>query len=329
LNTKGQFFREYGVGFSGEIIHNLRIGAEVKLLSGIGSISFDDRKFNLTVNNDLSQTVTADATMETAGRDELNKLTNSNGGSNSKGAFVHDYIGIPLKNPGFGIDFGAVYNLGGMFSFSLSVRDLGFIKWKSDLQAWTANGTFTLPGITLMDVHNQTYSLDKMGSMLADSIKSNFKPESSPSAFTTYLPTDIIAAASITPLKFITLGVLSSSKIYAGSVNEQLTLSANTHIGQVFSASVAYSIANHSYNNLGVGIAVTAGVVQIYLIADKIPMNWKKIYIPKGSGNYSAVPMPQNFNNINFQFGLNIVFGKPVSKKTDKPMLQSKDNTNQ
>ena len=58
-------------------------------------------------------------------------------------------------------------------------------------------------------------------------------------------------------------------------------------------------------------------------------MVWEKVYIPKGSGNYSAVPLPQNFNTLNFQFGVNIVFGKPVTQKTDKPVLQSKDETNQ
>ncbi len=325
INVKGQLFREYGLGFSGEIIHNLRIGAKVKLISGIGSLSFDDSRFDLKVNSDLSQTVTADATLENAGQEELKKLTSSGGGSQ----IIHNYLGLPLRNPGFGIDFGAIYNLGSMFSFSFSVKDLGFIKWKDDLQAWTARGSFNLPGITLADVHNQTFSLDKMYSSLSDSIKSNFKPVVSTKAFTTALPTDIIAGASITPLKFITLGILSVSRVYAGSVSEQLTMSANAHVGRVLSASLAYTMANNSYNNLGAGLAITAGVAQIYLIADKIPMVWQKIYVPKGSGNYSAVPLPENFNTLSFQLGVNIVFGKPVTQKTDKPMLQSKDDIKQ
>jgi Family of unknown function (DUF5723) len=326
MNVKGQFFRSYGAGFSGEIIPNLRIGARLNLLSGIGSLSFDDQSFTLKVNNDLSQTVTANATMETSGNEELSKLSSASG----IGGFLHDYMGIPLKNPGFSIDFGGEYKFGKMASVSFSVRDLGFIKWKSDLQAWNANGTFTLPGITLQDVQNQTFSIDKMFNSLVDSVKSGFKPVTSPSPFTTYLPTDITLGASFSPLKFISFGVLSVSKIYAGSTSESVMVSANTHLGQVFSASVAYSMENNSYNNLGVGLSVTAGVAQIYLIADKIPMQWDKVYISKsGSTDYTGIPLPNNFNTVNFQFGVNIIFGKRVTQKRDKPMLQSDGQPNQ
>jgi hypothetical protein len=330
MNAKGQFFREYGVGFSGEIIHNLRIGAKVKLLSGIGSVTLDDRTFSLTVNNDLSQTVNASATLETAGREELSKLFNNNSSSGGVTGFMHDYIGIPLSNPGFSIDFGGVYNIRNLVSLSLSVKDLGFINWKSDLQAWNAEGTFTLPGITLKDVQNQTFSLENMFNSLVDSVQAHFKRVTSPQPFKTYLPTDIIAGASLNPVKFFSLGVLSVSRFYAGTLSETVTLSANTHFAQVFSASAAYSISNNSYNNLGIGLAVTAGFAQIYMIADKIPLTWEKVYFSKsGSSDFTAVPLPKNFNMINFQFGVNIVFGKQVSKKTDKPMLQSDDSTKQ
>ncbi|MGD0583715.1 MAG: DUF5723 family protein [Bacteroidales bacterium] len=326
MNVQGQFFRSYGAGFSGEIIQNLRIGARLNLLSGIGSLSFDDQSFTLKVNNDLSQTVTANATMETSGSEELSKIGSPAGMS----GFLHDYIGMPLTNPGFSIDFGAEYNFGKLVTVSFSVRDLGFIKWKSDLQAWNVNGAFTLPGITLQDVQNQSFSIDQMYNSLADSVKSNFKQVASPQPFKTYLPTDITFGASFNPFKFISFGVLSVSKIYAGSTSESLTMSANAHLGQVFSASVAYSMENNSYNNLGVGLSVTAGVAQFYFIVDKIPMQWDKVYIGKsGSTDYTGIPLPNNFNTVNFQLGLNIIFGKRVAPKRDIPMLQSGDQTNQ
>ncbi len=326
INTKGQFFREYGAGFSGEPVHNLRIGAKFKLLSGIGSLSFDDQTFTLKINNDLSQTINANAILETAGREELNKLFNNNSSSGSSNGFVHNYIGIPFSNPGFSVDFGAEYTIADLINVSLSVKDLGFINWKSGLNAWKAEGSFTLPGITFDQVQKGSFSVENMFTSLTDSIQSSFKRVESPQSFRTYLPTDLIAGASINPAKFFSLGVLSVSRFYMGSMSESVTLSANTHLGNVFSGSLAYTISNNSYNNLGLGLAVTAGVVQFYFVADKIPLTWEKVYFNNsGSSGFTAVPMPKNLNTISFQFGVNIVFGKEKSKKQDKPMLQTED----
>lgn len=337
-NFKGQYFREYAVGFSGEIINNLRIGARLKLLSGITSLSFDDRSFSLTVNNDLSQTVSSDASMDMAGKDALNTIFLQNGilgkadsttKTNVKG-FLGSYFGNPIKNPGFGVDLGAVYNLGTLLTFSVAVTDLGFINWKDGLKSWKSTGTFTLPGLTLQDVQKNGVAIDDIFRPLKDSIKSNFKSVPSPQPFKTYLPTTISAGISVNPVKFLSVGVLSELQMYAGSIKESVSLSGNLHFGSLFSTSLAYTIANYSYNNLGFGLAFKAGFAQIYIIADKIPVSWEKYYIKKpGSSDYMNLPLPGSLNVLNLQLGLNIAFGKPASKKTDTPMLQSKDQPNQ
>jgi hypothetical protein len=323
LNVQGMYFREYGVGFSGEVIPNLRIGARFKVLSGITSISFDNKAFSLTINNDLSQAVSANATMQMAGYDDVNKVF-------SQGNVAKNYFTMPLNNPGYGLDFGAEYSLGRILHFSLAVKDLGSITWKNNLQAWKANSSFTLPGVTLQDVQNQSVSVDDMFSNLVDSIKANFREVTTPSTFKTALPTQIIAGASFTPIKLISIGVLSVSKMYGGSMNEALTLSANLHLGQAFSATAAYTMANRTYDNLGFGLAVKAGAAQIYLIADKIPVAWDKIYMKKsGSSDYKAIPLPKNFNTVTLQFGVNIVFGKTAERKHDKPSVQPAETKNQ
>ena len=321
MNVKAQFYREYAAGVSGDIIPNLRVGARVKILSGIGSLSFDNRAFSLTVNNDLSQTVSADATMETAGRGTLNTIFNN---SSSKALDpVKGYLTAPFRNPGFALDAGATYSFGRLITVSAAVKDLGFIKWKDGLNSWNANGTFSLPGITLQDVQNQSFSVDEMFGKLVDSVKANFRQVNSPSAFTTKLPGQFILGASFNPFKFLSLGVLSVSKAWAGSMNENITLSANTYLGRTFAATLAYTIANDSYNNIGFGLAFKAGVAQIYMIADKIPVQWNKVYFPKSGGGYSGIPMPENFNKLSFQVGMNIVFGKQVAPKNDKPAVQT------
>ncbi|MGA1977525.1 MAG: DUF5723 family protein [Bacteroidales bacterium] len=331
MNVLGQYYREYGLGFSKNITSKLRIGAKVKLLSGIASTSLDYNTLTLKVNNDLSQTVTTDAYLNVSGKTTLDRVFSENGilGSSSgstntrtdlKG-FILDYLKIPVSNPGVSLDIGAVYNLGSMLTISASMTDLGFIDWKKDLKSYKSLNTFSLPGISLSDVKNNSgISIDSMFNSLVNSVKSSFK-DTVPKSFRTYLPMSISAGVSVTPLPVLSLGVMSNSRFYAGTVQESVTLSANAYLGRFLSASAAYTMANYTYNNLGFGLAVKAGVAQIYLIADKIPLSWEKIYVQGNDNTYSAYRIPQNMNLLNIQLGLNIVFGKPVSKKTDKPMV--------
>jgi hypothetical protein len=329
LKITGQYYREYGLGFSGNILKDLRIGAKIKLLSGMTSINFDNRLFSLKVNSDLSQTLTANASLDIAGQETMRRIFSSNnilfgsgGGGNSDFAgFLSEYLFNPVINSGAAIDLGAVYTLGSLFTFSASVTDLGFINWKEELEGYSSSGTFNLPGITLEDVVNQTYSIEEMMGALEDTLKSRFRAVDSPQPFRTYLPSTILAGGSVNVFPFLSLGILSESKIYAGNLKQSLILSGNFYAGRTLSASLSYAMSNSSYNNLGLGIAVKAGFAQIYLIADKIPLDWEKVYIKKSDTQYAGLPLPKNMNMLSLQLGINIVFGKPVTKKTDTPML--------
>lgn len=331
LNFRAQYFREYGLGFSKNLTEKLRVGAKVKLLSGIASISLDNRVLSLKVNSiNFSQEINADATLDISGKNKMHAIFYDNNifkypsdsaksSANIKG-FINDYIFIPLSNTGVGFDFGAVFNVNKMISISASVTDLGFIKWKDNLKSYKANDTFVLRGLTLKDVVEGRISADSLYKNIKSSIVNSFK-DTIPSAFKTYLFTGINVGANLNLLPILSFGVLSNSKIYSGQVKEALTLSANSYFGRAFSASLSYTIANYSYNNFGFGMAFQAGPAQIYLIADKIPTKWSKLYIENNNDKYYGLPMPQNWNMLNLQLGLNISFGKIVNKKVDKPML--------
>jgi hypothetical protein len=319
VNITGQYYREYGLGFSGNVIKNLRIGAKFKLLSGIASLSFDNQQFSLKVNSDSSHTVTTNATLGISGQPTLNRIFE---GSGSFGTFLSDYLLNPIINSGMAFDFGAVYNLGKWLTLSASVTDLGYINWTSELKSYSSKGTFTLPGITMEDVVSQNFSIDNMIGALRDTLKKSFSADTSPQPFKTNLPATILAGGSVNLAKFFTLGILSESKIYAGNLKQSFIFSGNFYAGRILSASLSYTLTNSSYNNLGLGLAVKAGPAQIYLIAEKIPLSWDKIYIKNtGSSNYKGVNIPVNLSMLSMQAGVNIVFGKRVNKQTDKPML--------
>lgn len=324
LKITGQYYREYGLGFSGDIIKNLRIGAKFKLLSGMASVSFDNQLFSLKVDSNLSQTVTTNSSLDIGGQETIRRIFTDNnflfkpenGGKTDIGGFVTDYLLNPVINSGLAFDIGAVYNLGKLFTFSASVTDLGFINWTEELESYSSNSTFTLPGITLKDVASQSFSINDLTETLRDSLQRNFNGVDSPQPFRTYLPTSILAGASINIFPVLSLGFLSESKIYAGNLKQSFIFSGNFYAGRTLSASLSYTITNSSYNNLGFGLAVKAGFAQLYLTADKIPLSWDKVYLNNRMQN-----LPENLSMLTLQLGLNIIFGKPVTKKTDTPML--------
>jgi hypothetical protein len=319
VKISGQYYREYGLGFSGNVIKNLRIGAKFKLLSGISSLSFENKQFSLQVNSDLSQTITTDATLGISGQETMNRIFE---GSSGFGKFMSEYLLNPVINSGMALDIGAVYNLGKMFTLSAGITDLGYINWTSELKSYSSQGTFTLPGITMEDVVSQNYSIDDMIGALKDTLKKNFLADDSPQPFKTNLPATILAGGSINLVPFFSLGILSESRIFEGNLKQSFIFSGNFYAGKILSASLSYTLTNSSYNNLGLGLAVKMGPVQIYFIADKIPLSWDKVYFQNsGSNSYKGVNLPSNLSMLSLQTGVNIAFGKPVSKKFDKPML--------
>jgi hypothetical protein len=241
--------------------------------------------------------------------------------------FINDYLFPPLKNTGIGFDFGAVYELNKMISISASVTDLGFIKWKDDLKSYSAKDTtLTFNRFTLQDVVDQTITLNTLFDEAGTTIKDSFKEDAKPSAFKTYLPTVINLGANFNLLPVLSVGILSSSRIWSGQIKEALTLSGNVYLGRMFSGSLSYTTANYSFDKFGIGLAFKAGPAQIYLIADKIPVKWSKIYLKKQPGEYTPLSLPDRWNTLNFQIGLNFAFGKVVIKLVDKPMLPEQNN---
>ena len=320
LNIRAQFFREFGAGFSKNVTTKLRIGAKAKLLFGIGALNFDNRLMTLKVNDDLSQTISADASLEISGQTRLNDLKNDFSGGNVW-QIIKSYVSTPFSSTGFGIDIGAVYDFNKMISVSAAVVDLGFIKWKDDLKRYDASNTFEFRGFSLSDVVNQTISIDSLLQGIIDTVKNSFVGNANPPSYATYLPTILTIGANLNLFPALSLGVLSSTKFFSGQVNEALTFSANVYLGRAFSASVGYTVANYNYNNLGLGLAFKAGPVQLYFIADKIPIKWSKFYTGNDNSGYNRVPVPENWNMMSLQLGLNISFGKIAGKKADKPMV--------
>jgi len=228
-----------------------------------------------------------------------------------------------MGNVGFAVDLGAVYNIGDYFTLSASVVDLGYINWKQDVYNFVSKGTYSFEGIDAspeFDVNDNSDFGDVAEAML-DTIGDIFKPLSQEEAYITMLPTKIYLGGTFNVSEKLNLGLLSRSQIYKGKIQQALTISANTNLGNALITTVSYTMSNNSYNNLGVGLSFRGGPFQFYFISDHIPVTFNKLRF-EDNGDVTSFPFPTDLNRINIRFGLNFVFGCNPKRFKDKPLLQ-------
>ena len=335
LRTNVMWYREAGLGFSKNILSNLRIGVKGKLLFGMATVSTDIRSLGIDVTDDYSHIFDADMRVNFSA--PLSVSLDADG-------FIEDIqfndalfddtrqsINYFLKpgNIGLGLDIGAEYTFIDRLRLSASVTDLGYIKWKRDITNLEAKSHFDFTGIDLTDIYTRDISFDSLMVELADSLLNSFSSTTESSPFTTYLPLGVTAGASFDVTKKFTLGVLSYTRFIGKQIKEALTLSANVNLGNVLSTTLAYTIANNRYDNLGLGFAVRGGFFQFYFLADRIPLTWNKIVsqdfdTPRPVSflfGDNSIPVPSSWNTIHFRFGMNLAFGNKIKKKNDKPMV--------
>jgi hypothetical protein len=318
-----KYYREIGLGFSKNFTNKLRIGVKGKLLFGITAASIDNRSLGIEVNSDYSHTLDADVTVNFSapvkaymGKDnKLDSLVFDDSRFEKKSEVIKSLFNT--KNAGLAFDIGATYNVTDKFVASAAITDIGFIKWKTDITSLQAKSNFKFSGLDMVDVLNGTITFDSLVNQMVDSLKNSFSINDAKAPFTTFMPYGITLGGNYNLTKSFSVGLLSYSRIIGKQLKEALTLSANVNLGNALSVSLAYTAANHRYDNLGVGFAFRAGFFQFFTVVDRIPVTWNKIITESGN----KISVPASWNTINTRFGINFVFGNKVKKKDDKPMV--------
>ncbi|MBG0858714.1 MAG: hypothetical protein IQL11_04365 [Bacteroidales bacterium] len=322
-------YQEFGFGVSRRFFNKLSVGVKGKLLMGVASASLNTKNLLWSVNSDYTSSLDADLMLNISGPVTIpidvehhpeDIIFDSTRFDNFRGTTRYLY---GRSNIGAGIDLGVAYNVTRNLMISAAVTDLGYIKWKSDISTLEAESQFTYSGMNLLDVHDGTMTFDSLAKEFADSLMNSIIVNDTKIPFTTRLPWGFSFGASYNLTNFLSVGVLSYTRVVDSKLREALTLSANINLGNVLSFSAAYNTSNHSYNNFGAGFSVRAGVFQLYAIVDKIPVTWEKLTIKEGDDPppYRTLSLPSNWNTIHASFGINLVFGKTSRKGMDKPMI--------
>jgi hypothetical protein len=205
-------------------------------------------------------------------------------------------------NLGIGFDLGFTYRPNGRLEFSGSVLDIGFINHTKEVLNYSAEGSFSFEGVDFQFDPNINY----LGDMQATFAKELVIAENK-NSYISWRPIKMNAAF------MIRFGNKVSKKIGGYFKKDSYTDAAGVQLYSVYRpisphvaftafyqksvtnkihTKVTYTVDNFSYSNIGAGVSVQFGCVNMYSVIDNI----------LGYRNLSAA------NNISLQVGINLIF---------------------
>ena len=297
MGAHADAYAEIALGHSREIIKGLRIGANIKVLLGIGNVDAYFNEANIDLgHNDWIATTNADIYASVKGLSYKTSRNEHTGHEYVSSAKI-DNFSAPTGY-GFAADLGVEYKYRD-FSFSAAVLDLGVISWDNTMHAST-NGTKTVhtDAFTFNVDDNADNSLDKELDLLVDDLSKLYELEDNGNIgkrSRSLAPTMNASVEYALPMyRKLSFGLLNTTHFDNEYSWTQFTLGANWEPSKCFSAGV-----NGGYGTFGWSFGWIANVrvpgFNLFLGMDHTPFKLAKQGVPLNS-------------NVAFNFGLNVTF---------------------
>jgi len=316
------YFHELAIGASYNFDDEMQVGIKAKLLLGgatfttrssdIGlKTSIDEWNVQSDVKVDASIPYLDDIPVDGDGYLDVDSLSNTDFdllfGFPTDISDLLSPAGLStiggIKNPGFALDIGFNYVPIEKLNISASIVDLGFIRWKNYVYNFHQDLKYDFEGVEFKLEDDWS-----PGDGLLDSLENDMKVEVTQEKFTTIMTGKVYLGVAYDLTEKVRFGALFRSRIHNYKFYNQVTVSANVQPISMFSASISYSYFSNSYMNLGLGLSLRLGPLNVYFITDQAP---------------SAYFWPQEFSSLNFRLGVNIVWGCRAMPKAmkDRPLI--------
>ena len=301
-----QHYREFAFNYSRDIDKKLTIGGAAKILFGMAAVQTNGMNFKITSpDNGESLDVAATGRVNISAPVSFNysafgEITAVNSLPNYS---VKDYL-TNFRNPGIAVDLGFAYRINKKTEISASIIDLGVIGWKSNVTRFTEQGHYLYRGINLNDSRENPPVIPQFTAVidsLSNVISREFRPAHSEANFATLLPAKIYFGIDHQLNEIVNVSGLTRIRITNNRIHTSLTGSANALLWERLSLSASYSIMESTYDNLGLGVGIRAGIFQIYTAADNL---FSPFY-------------PSKARNMNLRIGINFIFDGKGSGKSE------------
>lgn len=315
LQMKGYTYKEIALGYSREWNDKLTLGVKLKPLFGMMGATTDINSFKLKTSRqvwdvNVSGSVSASAPLEIVEAANPNDFPESVEFRDLESDDLTDYL-TSFKNMGVALDFGAVYELNERWSFSAALVNLGYIKWKNDLNTLSFSGDYSFDGL---DVDGADDDLDAGLDLLEEDFKTLIDYKVTHDKFSTSLSPEFYAGALYEVTPSFTMGVLSRSIFQKNNYRQDFNISANVQPYSFVSVNLNYSLRPGGGNGLGTALSLLMGPLQLYMAADYLPTQLATVYMD--GDEFTMFP---NARNATVKVGLNLIFGRHGNR--DKPML--------
>ncbi len=288
-------YREYALSFSKLNSSGIYFGGRAKLLFGKLNVTTrttninlltDETSFALDFSGDLLVHTSMPVIVDTS-QGLINGITYDESTS------IID-LALNRKNPGFGIDLGIIYPISDQIELSASIIDLGFIRWRSNLNSFGGEGNFVFNGVLWDSISSANY-VDHLRESFIDSMQMTVSEQK----YTSMLSTRLLAGGTYQLNDKISMGLHGEALLYRTKLIPSATYSVLYNpIGNIRLIG-SYTLQYYSLKSIGLGISVGKGPVQAYIMSDNVPGT---IWL-------------MSSRNINLRFGLNINLGCNVKSK--------------
>jgi len=302
---------QIAAGAATQLSDGLYVGATAKYLMGSANVVFrrsdmlietSSDPFVLDVSSDYLVNASFPMTVNYDTSGLVTDVDFSDAGSN----IVQNYI--RNKNRGFALDAGVIYEYSDKITLSASVVDLGFIRWRSNTNRLSSQGDASFRGFDLNQLMTDPNETDLVET-LVDSVIEAWEFTNSTDPYWSMLTTKFYVGGMYKIVPKLGFGGLIKTEIYDSRPHFSATLSANYKPLKWLSGSLSYSAMNNKLWNLGAGFAIGGPGVQFYFVADHIPVRFVSM---------EGIPIPYNARTLNFQFGINLIFGCTEEEKSGR-----------
>ena len=214
------------------------------------------------------------------------------------------------KNFGLAVDLVVDFRPTDRWLISASVIDLGYIRWTDEVHRVSFKTDYEFTGLEVnpFDFTGElSFSdyVDSSFSALGDSLAGQL--EFTPGGvYNSRLNPQLYVGASWWATPGINFALLSRTDFLRETIFEQLTASANFAAGRVLGFTLSYTYMTSNWKNLGAGISLNAGPINIYAISDN---------------TLNMIFWTEEAQAVNLWFGMNLVFGYKKCTVQDRPLV--------
>lgn len=317
FSSTANVYSEVALGYSYAFSDNFQVGGKLKYLIPHAGIRTDFKDMDLYVSKDEWKFVgegEVDASVPGIQiyKDEEGKIDSVDFSDDLKGG---DFT--KAKGAGLALDFGVTYSPMKCIKLTGSVLDLGFIHYGKELHKLKKQNDFVYNGLKygIDDIHKRD-SAD-LWEPYQEMLDNMYVVEESEGY------TSMLTAKALIGVEYsfydnkMSVGALSKTYFLRGCASEEYMFAYNFRPNRIVSASASYTVTNGMWSNIGLGVNLNMGPVNLFLAADQIPLRWAK-------GEDFSVPTRTRAANVSV--GLNFLIRDKEREERNTKSWTDSDN---